>query len=180
MHFKLSNLAFLLYLASVTSSTPIDIQGPTLVDGLQERDLVPGTNKTKITPPIIALSIQEKAAIISTGFDGILAATGIATYIALVIKNMSDEHRCAVKSGHVDGVNYQYSASGRNCDTTSQQKTVNDAVQKAIKFMNSQNVNQACFQLTHGGTWKGLLQLAAGGREIINNKCESVAYDIVI
>ncbi|KAL8691486.1 MAG: hypothetical protein Q9218_003295 [Villophora microphyllina] len=175
-----SGLAFFLYLASVVSTTPIEAQGPTPVDvALVERD-TQGTNTTDIAHPIVLLSITERCAIISTGFAGISAAAAVANYIATIIKNQSDAHACGTRSGNVDGVNYQYSASGRNCDTTSEQKTVNSAVRKAVDYMNSQNVNQACFQLTHGGTWKGLLQIAAQNRQIIGGKCDSVTYNINI
>lgn len=138
------------------------------------------TNGTDIAHPFILLSISERCSVLSTGFAGISAVTGVANYIATIIKNQSDAHQCAVRSGNVDGVNYQYSASGRNCDTTSEQKTINAAVQKAINFMNDRNVNQTCFELTHGGTWKGHLQVAARNRQIIDRKCDSVIYNIGI
>jgi hypothetical protein len=42
------------------------------------------------------------------------------------------------------------------------------------------NVNQACFNMQHGGTWKGLLQLASSDKTIINNRCDDVAYTIIV
>ncbi|KAF2105606.1 hypothetical protein BDV96DRAFT_677279 [Lophiotrema nucula] len=80
------------------------------------------------------------------------------------------------------GVNYQYHAasSGSNCDTTAESKTVQAAIESGINFMNTHNINQACFNMDHGGTWQGLLQLAAGGTAIINNKCDSVTYTLTV
>lgn len=111
---------------------------------------------------------------------GISAVAAVGNYIATIIKTQSDNHKCDVTSRYVDGVSYQYSASGRNCDTTSEQKTINAALQRGINYMNSKSVNQACVQLTHGGTWKGLLQLADANLQIINNKCNDVSYNINI
>ncbi|KAI4107441.1 MAG: hypothetical protein L6R37_001672 [Teloschistes peruensis] len=180
MLLKRSGLAFLLYLASVVSTTPIETPVTTPVDAiLVERD-APGANRTEIAHPVVLLSISEKAAIISNGIAAISAATAVASYVSHLIKQQSDNHSCGVISGNIDHVNYQYSATGRNCDTTSEQKTVDSAVNKAIDFMNGKNVNQACFLLTHGGTWKGYLQLAANGRQIIGGKCTSVSYPINI
>ncbi|KAI4253339.1 MAG: hypothetical protein LQ352_003749 [Teloschistes flavicans] len=180
MLLKRSGLAFFLYLASVVSSTPIEAPVTTPVDAILVGRDTQGTNSTEITHPTILLSISEKAAIISNGIAAISAATAVAAYISTIIKAQSDNHSCDVRSGNIDDVNYQYSATGRNCDTTSEQKTVDAAVNKAIAFMNGQKVDQACFLLTHGGTWKGYLQLAANGRQIIGGKCTSVSYPINI
>jgi hypothetical protein len=69
-------------------------------------------------------------------------------------------------------VNHQYHAAttGKNCDTTAETKTINNAVSRALEFMQTHNTNQACFNMQHGGTWRGLLQVASGDRTIINGK----------
>ncbi len=90
----------------------------------------------------------------------------------------SDSHSCALISGNVDGLHYQFQASGRHCDTTAELKTINDALQRARTYMVKHGVNDGCFELGHGGTWKGLLQFAAGNGHIINNKCSNVPYPI--
>ncbi|KAI4200124.1 MAG: hypothetical protein LQ350_004163 [Teloschistes chrysophthalmus] len=180
MLLKRSSLAFLLYLASVVSTTPIEAPVTTPVDAVLVGRDGPGANRTEIAHPIVLLTIVERAQILATGAAAITAATAVAAYISTRIKQQSDNHSCGVISGNIDHVNYQYSATGRNCDTTSQQKTVDDALNRAIAFMNGKNVNQACFLLTHGGTWKGYLQLAANGRQIIGGKCASVSYPITI
>lgn len=136
------------------------------------------TNTTAIEPPRILLKIDEKVAIIAAGFTGTLAVTAIAAYITTLVKNQSDSHSCDVISGDVDKTRYEYSASGRHCDTTSESKTIKAAVQKALEYMEDHNVSQACFELKHGGTWKGLLQLAVANRNIIHNKCRTVTYKI--
>ena len=124
------------------------------------------------------LSITEKAAILSNGAAIIQSVAATIAAIASTIKDASDNKSCAVISGNINGVQYQYSASGRNCNTTSQEKTIKAAVDRAITFMKNQNVDAACFQLTHGGTWKGLLQIATGGERIVNNKCLGISFPI--
>lgn len=181
MLLKRSSLAFLIYLASVAASSPLDTRASTW-KAFEERAVsVPAVNSTAFEPPHVLLSISEKCAILNTGFNGIIATSGIvaaAYYVSQIIETQSDNHSCDLISGYVDGLHYQYSASGRNCDTTAELKTVNDAVQAATKLMAQRGVNDACFQLTHGGTWKGLLQLAAGSGAIIQNRCSFVAYTI--
>ncbi|KAI4169708.1 MAG: hypothetical protein LQ346_008941 [Caloplaca aetnensis] len=182
MLLKRSGLAFFLYLASIASSTPIDGQRPAAVVALEERASASGNKTAALVEPVILLSITETCAIIGAGAAGISAVAAVGNFLATIIKNQSDDHRCDVISESIQpqGVSYQYSASGRNCDTTSEQKTINAALKRAINFMNSHNANQACFKLTHGGTWKGLLQIAAANRPIIEGKCNSVTYDINI
>ncbi|KAL8715050.1 MAG: hypothetical protein Q9220_001007 [cf. Caloplaca sp. 1 TL-2023] len=138
------------------------------------------TNLTSIGHPVVLLTISERAAVIGTGGIVVGAAAAVANFIATIIKNQSGSHSCGVVSGNVNGMLYQYSATGRNCDTTSEQKTINSAVQRAINFMTQRGVNQACFELKHGGTWRGDLQLAAGGRTIIQHVCEGITYTINI
>lgn len=46
--------------------------------------------------------------------------------------------------------------------------------------MKKGSYNQACFSLSHGGTWKGLLQLAGKGIEIKNDVCEGLTYLISV
>jgi hypothetical protein len=55
-----------------------------------------------------------------------------------------------------------------------------DAVSRGLEFMTTHNINQACFNMQHGGTWRGLLQLANGDRQIINGKCDSVTYTLTV
>ena len=75
-------------------------------------------------------------------------------------------------------VNYQYHAatSGKKCDTTAEIKTIKDALVRALDFMTKGSYNQACFSLSHGGTWRGLLQLAGKGIDIKNDVCEGLTY----
>lgn len=44
--------------------------------------------------------------------------------------------------------------------------------------MNKRNANLACSKLTHGGTCKGLLQIAAADRAIIEAKGNPITSDI--
>ncbi|OAG16161.1 hypothetical protein CC77DRAFT_944697, partial [Alternaria alternata] len=128
------------------------------------------------------LTIEEQVAILGAGSMVALNVNAIATYVSNLMKAQSEANTCGVISGTVDGVNYQYHAAttGKNCDTTAETKTMNDAVARALEFMQTHNINQACFNMQHGGTWRGLLQLASGGRTIINGKCDSVTYTLTV
>ncbi|KAI4656308.1 hypothetical protein J4E93_001027 [Alternaria ventricosa] len=128
------------------------------------------------------LSIEEQVAILGAGAVVALNVNAIATYVSNLMKAQSDANTCGVISGTVDGVNYQYHAAttGKNCDTTAEVKTMKDAVSRGLEFMSTHNINQACFNMQHGGTWRGLLQLASGDRQIINGKCDSVTYTLTV
>ncbi|CAN9092445.1 unnamed protein product [Alternaria alternata] len=129
------------------------------------------------------LTIEEQVAILGAGSMVALNVNAIATYVSNLMKAQSEANTCGVISGTVDGVNYQYHAAttGKNCDTTAETKTMNDAVARALEFMQTHNINQACFNMQHGGTWRGLLQLATSSdRTIINGKCDSVTYTLTV
>ncbi|CAN9090176.1 unnamed protein product [Alternaria alternata] len=129
------------------------------------------------------LTIEEQVAILGAGSMVALNVNAIATYVSNLMKAQSEANTCGVISGTVDGVNYQYHAAttGKNCDTTAETKTMNDAVARALEFMQTHNINQACFNMQHGGTWRGLLQLAnSSDRTIINGKCDSVTYTLTV
>ncbi|KAG6989874.1 hypothetical protein G7Y79_00062g093520 [Physcia stellaris] len=176
MLLKPSGLALLLHLAAIAAATPIERSATTSDVALVERNLDDRATDIEL------LSIQDKCSIISAASGVVIAAgqvPGIVNWISGLIKKASDDHSCAIISGNIGGVNYQYQASGRNCDTTSEQKTVNAAVQKAIKYMNG-HAYQACFKFTHGGTWTGKLQIAAQNRPIIAGICDNAPYSITI
>ncbi|KAL8702100.1 MAG: hypothetical protein Q9201_004573 [Fulgogasparrea decipioides] len=120
----------------------------------------------------IAITVQPTPRLAILQFDLPESAQlpAVGNYIPTIIKNQSNNHSCATISGNVNGIHYQYSAPGRHCDTTLEQKTINAAVQKAIKYINNKNVTQACFEFTHGGIWKGHLQIAAQNRQMIYGK----------
>ncbi|KAI4700516.1 hypothetical protein J4E81_003477 [Alternaria sp. BMP 2799] len=128
------------------------------------------------------LTIEEQVAILGAGSMVALNVNAIATYVSNLMKAQSEANTCGVISGTVDGVNYQYHAAttGKNCDTTAEVKTMKDAVTRGLDFMTNNNINQACFNMQHGGTWRGLLQLASGDRQIVNGKCDSVTYTLTV
>ncbi|KAH3905032.1 hypothetical protein HBH56_226420 [Parastagonospora nodorum] len=143
---------------------------------------IPMLSDTSVLSENIALdkrlSIEEQVAILGAGAMGLLNVNAAATYISNLIKQTSDMNSCGVISGSVDGVNYQYHAatSGKKCDTTAEIKTIKDAIERALDFMTKGSYNQACFSLSHGGTWRGLLQLAGKGIDIKNDVCEGLTY----
>jgi hypothetical protein len=150
------------------------------------------------------LTIEEWVALLSIGNMAAFVGLGFANLMAAKIKSLSDTNSCGIVTGNIDGyaffliplllhfecqtltwhrrINYQYHASttGSKCDTTAQEKTIRDAINRGLDFMVKHNVNQACFNMQHGGTWKGLLQLASSDKTIINNRCDDVAYTIIV
>ncbi|KAJ5577662.1 uncharacterized protein N7459_006626 [Penicillium hispanicum] len=85
---------------------------------------------------------------------------GLANEIAL----KSQDQNCDPVTGRLtdfNGVtyNYYYEASGRNCDTTAQMKTIVSAIDDAWNGMDS--LSAVCMTLDHGGTWRGHLGVSA-------------------
>ena len=73
-------------------------------------------------------------------------------------------------------INYQYNArtTGSRCDTQASQDSILKSVTNGMEYMKNKQKNHVSLQVTNGGTWKGLLQLAAGGKTIINGKCDDI------
>jgi len=134
-------------------------------------------NGTEISV-IEARDISEKVAWIQFGITTVTTISGFTVYLATVIKTASNQNTCAVVSGNVDGVSYQYQAttSGPNCDTTASQDDILSAVLKAVQAMLDTSGQVACFKLSHGGTWTGNLQLAANGVPIVAGRCANAKY----
>lgn len=96
------------------------------------------------------------------------------------MKGQSDANSCSIVSGSANGANWQFQAttSGANCDTTSETKTLENAVEKQLNWMKSNRVDVACFRMKHGsGTWTGNLRISLDGKEIASTgQCNNAKY----
>ncbi|KAI4240771.1 MAG: hypothetical protein L6R42_011446, partial [Xanthoria sp. 1 TBL-2021] len=127
------------------------------------------------------LSIDHKCAVLSTGFTAGIAIGQIPAIVrglSDMIKYLSDVNSCDTQRGSITDsqINFEYKASGRNCDTTSEKKTIDSAIQQCIEHMNSVKATQMCCEFSHGGTWKGHMQVAAQYRYPDPGKCDNAIY----
>ncbi|KAH8686204.1 hypothetical protein BGZ61DRAFT_454206 [Ilyonectria robusta] len=84
----------------------------------------------------------------------------IVMTFATAIKQLSDEKSCATVSGTAAGgkVKYRYYATGRNCDTAAELKTIAGALEHHLKTeTDGELCRTECLDLTHSGTWNGYL-----------------------
>ncbi|KAH8424308.1 uncharacterized protein LDX57_002060 [Aspergillus melleus] len=87
-------------------------------------------------------------------------AVGWAKSMGQIIKDLSDSHNCGVIDGTYRDIRYEFYATGRHCDTTSQQKTIAGAINKYIhKVDNGRLCHTECLRITHGGTYAGWLKV---------------------
>lgn len=76
------------------------------------------------------------------------------------IFDQSTYHNCGIVYGYLAGgaIRYTYSASGSNCDTTAQFRTIQGGLDVAYAEKMSSDPNGIwCMTLSHGGSWNGYL-----------------------
>ncbi|KAJ4371523.1 hypothetical protein N0V83_004742 [Neocucurbitaria cava] len=131
-------------------------------------------------PLEVRTGITTLAGAVAAGASTVSALAALTAYLAAHVKQQSDINSCSVVSGNADGANWQFQAttSGANCDTTSETKTLNDAITKQLKWMQSQKVDVACFTMKHGsGTWTGNLRISLDGKPVASgSQCYAAAY----
>ncbi|KAK1148716.1 hypothetical protein N8T08_008601 [Aspergillus melleus] len=75
-------------------------------------------------------------------------------------QDLSDSHNCGVIDGTYRDIRYEFYATGRHCDTTSQQKTIAGAINKYIHKVDKGRIcHTECLRITHGGTYAGWLKV---------------------
>ncbi|OJJ64727.1 hypothetical protein ASPSYDRAFT_26707 [Aspergillus sydowii CBS 593.65] len=88
----------------------------------------------------------------------------IARTLGTMIKEKSNDHDCSSFTATLDKFEFEYYATGRNCDTTAEQGTIAGAIYHFIHSVLDDNIcNAQCMKLTHGGTWTGWLSLGPSG-----------------
>lgn len=79
-------------------------------------------------------------------------------------------------NGHVVHMSVtQNAASGENCDTTAQWKTIAGAMEKWYKE-HEHLCGEWCLKMTHGGNWEGYASLGVGDNFMWASECESYGY----
>jgi hypothetical protein len=76
-----------------------------------------------------------------------------------MIYDASQGNSCGTFTGTVDGFRYRYRATGNNCDTTAQRKTIDGAIKRHLDAANDQVCGTECWDMSHGGTWDGYLAI---------------------
>ncbi|KAL8990326.1 MAG: hypothetical protein Q9169_008147 [Polycauliona sp. 2 TL-2023] len=167
--------------------TPIDLAA--ISNGLLSNEFVSNettSNELITRDPVPALlfprrKIDATCAIVSTAADAVVAIANIPAIvhgIADLIKFLSDKRNCEVQTGSIAGtnVNFEYKTSGKNCDTTSQKKTIEAALHTCMETMREAHAEKMCCEFRHGGTWVGHVQVAANYKNPVPGVCENIAY----
>lgn len=82
--------------------------------------------------------------------------------IAFKIKQLANSKQCSEIHGQQGGMYYRYWASGGDCGTTAEQKTIAGAIDAVLRKLEGEwDCNIYCITMTHGGTWKGTLLIGA-------------------
>ncbi|KAF7893485.1 uncharacterized protein EAF02_001023 [Botrytis sinoallii] len=79
-----------------------------------------------------------------------------STNIRTAINFISGAGRCSKSYGSLDGVSWVYYATGRNCDTAAEAKTIQKAIKHQLTNGNSP-CSTECLDLTRSGAWSGFL-----------------------
>ncbi|KAJ7463163.1 hypothetical protein FB451DRAFT_945372, partial [Mycena latifolia] len=87
----------------------------------------------------------------------------IGSAISSWVKSRSDANDCTVHTGAIDGVQWRYSATGNNCDSTAQIMTIRGAIDAFLAENVDGRCSNVCLRMTHGGTWTGYLSLTPVG-----------------
>ncbi|KAL8991797.1 MAG: hypothetical protein Q9169_007641, partial [Polycauliona sp. 2 TL-2023] len=183
MLLSIPSIVVLFHLANTVVSTPVEAQKPpidlaAISNGILSNEFV--TKETDNKPLVRKdlderhtkalllprLSIEQKCGIIQTGLASVVTVAAIPSIVrglTDLIKYLSDIGSCEEQGGGIPGtgINFEYQASGRNCDTTSERKTIEAAVQGCVERMRSAHATQMCCEFTHGGTWTGHMQVTA-------------------
>ncbi|PYI18141.1 hypothetical protein BO86DRAFT_410167 [Aspergillus japonicus CBS 114.51] len=84
--------------------------------------------------------------------------------IAAAIWAWSHQKDCSYHSGTIEGWQYEFHATGRNCDTTAQQKTIQGAIYHYLTAIEGNTVcGTQCLSLKHGGSYAGYLKIGKVG-----------------
>lgn len=104
------------------------------------------------------------------GAFGALATAAI--FISSQIKQNSNNNDCELHVGQADGISWTIRATGRNCDTTAQQGTIQGAIDEYIDALGDKMCGVSCMVLSHGGgTWRGYVTISLDGSNPSNYYC---------
>ncbi|KAJ7436850.1 hypothetical protein FB451DRAFT_1193644 [Mycena latifolia] len=115
-------------------------------------DYEPNANATALDKRTSISDCIKIAAAVNTCFELANNIRAIGSSIASLISGSSGAHDCSVHTGSIDGIQWRYSATGQNCDTTAELTTIRGAVDAFLEHL-----------MTHGGTWTGFLSVTPTG-----------------
>ncbi|TQB67561.1 hypothetical protein MPDQ_005256 [Monascus purpureus] len=106
------------------------------------------------------LHLDDSEAVFNlTSRDAITPDVGTTATTSSLVARWRPVPRSAA-TGTIDGWSYEYYATGRNCDTTSQQETIHGALYHYLTTVDNDKVcGTQCLSLDHGGTYEGYLKL---------------------
>jgi len=108
---------------------------------------------------------------------GVSSLPTIGNHIAQAIKGDSDNRDCGEKHGQEDGgLTWSFLATGSECTTTAEIKTILGAVDNYLKNKVDGSSTSWCIRMTHGDDkWDGFLALSSQpGADA--NRCTNLQY----
>ncbi|TFK71468.1 hypothetical protein BDN72DRAFT_436395 [Pluteus cervinus] len=145
-------------------------------------------SRSDTSPPTTATG--EIAAIVQAG--AAVAGVGIAIAAAYLptrsntgpptLTTLTTANNCGIISGHVNDNNYQYFSNGKACDISPDLRSemTKDAVLKAMGWMATGRGGDVCFHIYSEGSWTGVLQVAASGKQVVGGICLYSDFPIVV
>ncbi|KAJ6517861.1 hypothetical protein DFH09DRAFT_1332065 [Mycena vulgaris] len=100
----------------------------------------------------------------------------IGSSIATFILGRFKAHDCTIHGASIGGLQWRYSATGRNCDSTAQLKTIRGAIDAFLKDHVDGKCGNVCLKMTHDGTWTGYLSVTPVGAPAPVN-CGADSFD---
>lgn len=119
--------------------------------------------------------INAAAGALNSCFELANNLRALGSTIGSVIYTSSSNKDCTLHTGTVDGVQWRYSATGEDCTTNAQLKTIRGAVDAWLKAGVEGQCKNVCLRMTHGGTWTGYVSLTPPGGPAPKD-CSTAAY----
>ncbi|KAF7906842.1 hypothetical protein EAF00_001120 [Botryotinia globosa] len=156
----------LLAMSCTKSVYSLAIDGPSTINGqpMPERwiryDLTP-VNTTSDTSLVSRTNVKVCEQILRITAQCLTVVSIVVTLsetVGAAIKSLSDAGSCGKSYGSLDGVSWVYYATGSNCDTTAEVKTIQGAIKQHLTTTDGNSLcSTECLDLTHSGTWSGFL-----------------------
>ncbi|KAL8646690.1 MAG: hypothetical protein Q9210_005989 [Variospora velana] len=98
----------------------------------------------------------------------------VQTMLGRLMKDRSNRHICDVVLGYEGDVNYEYSATGRHCDTLLTASDMSHLVQVTMNYMMWNGIDGGCLEFWNRGTWRGHLQITTNNEAIKPGYCWTI------
>lgn len=154
---------------------------PTDLMIVRDTDSIESSDQAE-TPAEWVAAISSVASSIGTAVLAGAAAYGVYHQVATALHNDSqDKDKCGytyITKANNNGI-YMYTevaagTTGKNCDTTAEEKTIEKAIDDCATFLHNHKAEAGCCTLRHGGgTWRGYVKLARHSADLKDITCSN-------